>query len=321
MPRIEGLLDVKLVYVGGMHVLLEFDKLGLADDFLKNEKATWSNWFSNLFKWSQDFVARERLASITIFGVPLQIWNTNVFEEIARIWGKPICLSNDGNDSSYKEARSVGILTNEAPWINEYIKVNVHGHCYKVKVVEEPSRSRSMALVHGNQEEEQLSEEEEWGDSDNERLEDDVFAINKENNHFSGNSKRGEGDGTIAQHGCSGKVTAWEKAQSSSKKGNGIRMPESYFESPSCGDIGGNANSAQRRGESAVLEPISCRPEAGPVTMEAQSRDGLELERRDISNVPRNRETRELLAKIETSPGIQQVAAARTLEQRKSIKR
>ncbi|KAI3740378.1 hypothetical protein L2E82_30806 [Cichorium intybus] len=256
MPRIEGLLDVKLVYVGGMHVLMEFEKLGLADDFLKNAKATWSNWFSNLFKWNHDFVARERLASITIFGVLLQIWNTDVCEEIARIWGKPIGLTNDGNDSSYKEARSVGILTSEAPWINEFVKVNVHGRWYKVKVVEEPSRSRSMVPVHGNQEEKKLSEEE-WG------------------------TRIPKGDGTIAQRGCSGKETAWEKAQSASKKGNGSGMPQLDFGGPSNGNIGGNDNSAQRRGESAVLEPISCRPET--VTMEAQLRVGLE--RRDISNV------------------------------------
>ncbi|KAI3780115.1 hypothetical protein L2E82_10025 [Cichorium intybus] len=152
MSWLEGLFNVKLDYVGGMYVMLEFNKDGLAGDFLKNAKATWGNWCNNHFKWNRDFLVCNILASITISDVPLHIWNTDVFEEISRIWGKPDCLSNEGNISLNKEARSMGILTSEAPWINDYVKINVQGHRYKVRVLEEPSRSRSMAPMHINQE-------------------------------------------------------------------------------------------------------------------------------------------------------------------------
>ncbi|KAI3765800.1 hypothetical protein L2E82_15844 [Cichorium intybus] len=70
------------------------------------------------------------LASISIFEIPLHIWNTDVAEEIATLWGTP-------------------------------------GNCYKVRAVEDHIRSFGMAPNCSNMEQGQSSDEE-WWDTDNE---------------------------------------------------------------------------------------------------------------------------------------------------------
>ncbi|KAI3523822.1 hypothetical protein L1887_02254 [Cichorium endivia] len=183
MPRVEGLFNIKLNFIGGMFVSLEFEKEESAVEFLEKAKSVWNNWFVKLFKWQDNFKISSRLASLTIFGIPLHIWNSDVAEEIARLWGTPVCLYNEEKTGFNKETRRVGILTSEEPWIDDHVMVNVQGKRYKVRVVEDPTRSFRMApccskLENGH------SSDEDWWDTDNEENRDeekmeesDVFKI------------------------------------------------------------------------------------------------------------------------------------------------
>ncbi|KAI3790538.1 hypothetical protein L2E82_03648 [Cichorium intybus] len=167
MPRAEGLFNIKLNFIGGMFVSLEFEKKELAVEFLEKARPVWSNWFDNLFKWQHNFKISSRLASIVIFGIPLHIWNTDVAEEIVRLWGTLVSLYNEEKVGLNKGVRRVGILTSEEPWIDDYVIVNVQGKCYKVRVVEDPIWSFGLVPNCSNMEQGQSSDEE-WWDTDNE---------------------------------------------------------------------------------------------------------------------------------------------------------
>ncbi|KAI3767612.1 hypothetical protein L2E82_17869 [Cichorium intybus] len=163
MPRLEGLCNVMIWYIGGMNVVIKFESESMAEDFLLNAKNTWSNWFGNLVKWHPDYSCGHRLASIDIMGVPFLVWKEEVFEEIARLWGKPVWFSNIDNVNFNKEVKKVGILTSEPPWINESIKVNIKGVVHHVRVIENYYHSYNMAPKVSNSDQEQFSEEE-WVD-------------------------------------------------------------------------------------------------------------------------------------------------------------
>ncbi|KAI3691470.1 hypothetical protein L2E82_49831 [Cichorium intybus] len=135
MPKIEGLLNVNIHYLGGLFVIMEFEAEESADDFLKKAKPSLSNWFHDLFK----------------------------------LWGMPVRIDKDEDISLNKEAKRVGILTNEEPWINEYVNIKIKGNYFKVRVVEDPSRSFGLAPKLNYQDLDQSSDEG-WLDLDNERM-------------------------------------------------------------------------------------------------------------------------------------------------------
>ncbi|KAI3523169.1 hypothetical protein L1887_01226 [Cichorium endivia] len=96
----------------------------------------------------------------TICGVPFHVGNSDGFEEIARVWGVPVRIDKEDEVSHNKESKCMGILTNEEPWINEYVNLKVNGSCFKVRVFEDPFRSLSLAPKICSMEEEHSWDEE-----------------------------------------------------------------------------------------------------------------------------------------------------------------
>ncbi|KAI3778629.1 hypothetical protein L2E82_08010 [Cichorium intybus] len=178
MSKVEGLFNIVVRYIGGLFVSLEFEREELADEFLRKAKTSSSNWFHNIFKWYRDFKVCSRLASIAIIGVPLHIWNSKVFDEIARIWGVPVGRSNENNFN--KEVRRMGIVTNEEPWIRDVVNVKVNGSCFKVKVVEDSFYSLSMGPKSWEHILDQLTEAE-WTEGEDDDLGGDALAEGEEN--------------------------------------------------------------------------------------------------------------------------------------------
>ncbi|KAI3722266.1 hypothetical protein L2E82_33297 [Cichorium intybus] len=180
MPKIEGLLNVSIQYIGGLFVIMEFDSKELAEDYLVKAKPSWRNWFGDLFMWSPSFRVNRRVASISIFGVPFHVWNADVFEEIARLWGTPVRIDKDEEFNLHKEIKRVGILTSEEQWINENVNIKIKNEIFKIKVIEDPSCSFGLAPKINSQEVDQSSYEG-WLDLDTERMEMDEFIEEAEN--------------------------------------------------------------------------------------------------------------------------------------------
>ncbi|KAI3517630.1 hypothetical protein L1887_16845 [Cichorium endivia] len=263
MPRLEGIYNVKVSYVGGFHVLIEFDNEDLADDFLRKARPSWSNWFSNLAKWHRDFEIGKRLASISIYGVPLHVWNSEVFAEIARVWGEPVCLTNEDNSNLNKEVRRVGILTSEAPWINDFVKVNVQGRCYKVRVIEDPSRSMGMTPSDGNLDSDQ-STNGDWFDLDDNQSEGVLLEKVDMNNDNCGVSDEKGGRVSASQHDPSVESS---KDREKSKEQSFREVEKAVEKSKLRGNEGVNGNLLEVHKEPKVknIEPNTFNPGDSPI--------------------------------------------------------
>ena len=73
----EAFLDVKLSYLGGTWVLLEFDNVDIKENLMNHTGV--KSWFHILQNASNDFVSEERIVWVDIEGVPLHAWSRETF--------------------------------------------------------------------------------------------------------------------------------------------------------------------------------------------------------------------------------------------------
>ncbi|KAM0039543.1 hypothetical protein Hdeb2414_s0012g00383251 [Helianthus debilis subsp. tardiflorus] len=68
-----------LKYLGGLKVLILFNREEEAGCFLRSNFDWWSSWFSRLFVWDGALYEVERVAWVRISGVPVKLWDKEVF--------------------------------------------------------------------------------------------------------------------------------------------------------------------------------------------------------------------------------------------------
>ncbi|KAJ0576351.1 putative RNA recognition motif domain, nucleotide-binding alpha-beta plait domain superfamily [Helianthus annuus] len=84
-----GISSFKLYYLGGFYLMLAFKYEVDAADFLLNMNL-WKDWFSSLDLWSGQSLAYERIAWIKFHGVPLNLAENKVFDDVAGLFGKVV---------------------------------------------------------------------------------------------------------------------------------------------------------------------------------------------------------------------------------------
>ncbi|KAF5779894.1 putative RNA recognition motif domain, nucleotide-binding alpha-beta plait domain superfamily [Helianthus annuus] len=107
----EGLDTGKIKYLGGMNVLLVFKDDNQRDVFM-NRKAAWSKWFESMDHWKGQSFSYERIASLKIPGVPLQLNMDPVFNVIGKKYGKvvqPTQVMDKDGDFSFALIGVVGV--------------------------------------------------------------------------------------------------------------------------------------------------------------------------------------------------------------------
>ncbi|GJS41523.1 RNA-directed DNA polymerase, eukaryota [Tanacetum coccineum] len=98
----EGFPGVKLSYLGGLWLLIEFDNGSVRDKFLSHTGV--KSWFCNIQLASHDFVCDERIVWVDIEGVPLKMWSSNTFVRIAFRLGSSFHLPKDTEYTSDDES-------------------------------------------------------------------------------------------------------------------------------------------------------------------------------------------------------------------------
>ncbi|KAL4564725.1 hypothetical protein LXL04_028794 [Taraxacum kok-saghyz] len=129
----EGLSNLEISYLGGMSIMFEFKEVESATEFLAKAKPVWSCSFSKLEWWSPEFTVNQWLASINILGIPPSGWKSEVFSEVARIWGQVMvpdpCLQGKKN----KHCGKVVLLTPHKSWISGEVSVSIDGVISSIK--------------------------------------------------------------------------------------------------------------------------------------------------------------------------------------------
>ncbi|KAJ0500425.1 hypothetical protein HanRHA438_Chr11g0487901 [Helianthus annuus] len=131
-----GYEKINFQYLGGLSVIISFDNGGSANDFLE-DKEVWAKWFSSLNPWLGQSVPFERIAWISIVGVPPHLVSRDVFNAIGCKYGKVVqqsqFLESDG-DLSYDR---LGILLGSGNRINGALTLKWQDKRFKVWVIEE----------------------------------------------------------------------------------------------------------------------------------------------------------------------------------------
>ncbi|GKA39100.1 RNA-directed DNA polymerase, eukaryota [Tanacetum coccineum] len=124
----EGFPGLKISYLGGFWILLEFDSSQSCEKFKLHEGI--KSWFSSLLKWTPNFEIKDRVVWIDIEGIPLRAWSHTNFEKIARKWGELVHLDNSNVPNKY--SMRICVKTNVQHIIVESFKVILEG---KVSIV------------------------------------------------------------------------------------------------------------------------------------------------------------------------------------------
>ncbi|KVH96931.1 hypothetical protein Ccrd_000976 [Cynara cardunculus var. scolymus] len=131
-------------YLGGLYAQVCLKSYVDAQNFLFNNNSVWSDWFSKLDFWNDKFVVKDRIAFVTIHGVPIQAWTPSVFAAIAGRWGEVIIPENCLAVSRNREFGKVGILAGEENWIMDSLEIIVDGILVHVSVAEDIAEGMSI---------------------------------------------------------------------------------------------------------------------------------------------------------------------------------
>ncbi|KAI3728416.1 hypothetical protein L6452_17052 [Arctium lappa] len=133
----EGWSGIKIHYLGGLAVQLEFDTAKDAMVFLSDAESSWKMWFSSMSRWNKDVAINSRLAMLVIQGLPIHVWCSKVFSEIGRMWGEVVLTEEYSNNGISKVYGRVGIITKKMEWIKEIIRIKVDGKIFREETREE----------------------------------------------------------------------------------------------------------------------------------------------------------------------------------------
>ncbi|KAL4564399.1 hypothetical protein LXL04_028463 [Taraxacum kok-saghyz] len=168
----EGIMDIKVFYVGGLQVQLQFSSKDAASNFKHNAKIVWSKWFSKLHFWSPTLDFTYRITSLSIIGVPPHAWLTDTFKEIGNLWGELISQDDNTESIENRDKGNIVIITEQRKWINETVVLKVDGRNYSILVVEDITDSQRFTPFKVWDEVNSVNlhddEDDEWPEEDNE---------------------------------------------------------------------------------------------------------------------------------------------------------
>ncbi|KAJ0452199.1 putative RNA recognition motif domain, nucleotide-binding alpha-beta plait domain superfamily [Helianthus annuus] len=125
-------------FLGGLSVLISFVSPEVMGFFLKSFSKE-SNLFSSLEIWKGQSLPFERLAWLSIKGVPLHLRENEVFDSVGRLYGKIIHPSQLDEDDGDLTSDMVGVIVGEGRPINEQVTLTWENKRFKVWVAEETS--------------------------------------------------------------------------------------------------------------------------------------------------------------------------------------
>ncbi|KAD6455049.1 hypothetical protein E3N88_09755 [Mikania micrantha] len=117
-----NVVNVDLRYVGGLKVLITFNSTMEAKVFTFEKKLQWSQSFRYVEVWEGQHV-EYRLAWIRIQGVPIQLWDAKVFDEIGGKVGRVVQGSTGSLDDGNLAYEIVGVLVKNYNKVQTKVKV------------------------------------------------------------------------------------------------------------------------------------------------------------------------------------------------------
>ncbi|KAK1414557.1 hypothetical protein QVD17_30303 [Tagetes erecta] len=139
----------RIRYITGLSVLLSFNDAVEARTFLLN-KASWLPWFSMMEPWVGQTRQYERVAWLRIFGVPLNLWDPSVFNQIGGQFGRVIQPSQLTPEDDSLSSDFVGVMVSSPKKINTELTICWNNSFLQVGIEEESGDWTSEFLLGGS---------------------------------------------------------------------------------------------------------------------------------------------------------------------------
>ncbi|GJY92836.1 RNA-directed DNA polymerase, eukaryota [Tanacetum coccineum] len=123
--------DVNVLYLGGLWVMLEFNKEESKSKLMQHTGV--KSWFHTIQDVTHDFVCDERIVWVDIEGIPLYAWSRETFSRIGNKWGETLDIE-DTNETSFGRKRVH--QTKHPVSILKLFKIIVKGKVYMVRAKE-----------------------------------------------------------------------------------------------------------------------------------------------------------------------------------------
>nr|GEV74590.1 RNA-directed DNA polymerase, eukaryota [Tanacetum cinerariifolium] len=128
----EGFSHIKVVYLGGLYVMIELPTAKSKSKFLNHVGV--ASWFNALSDVQPDFIPRDRIVWVDIEGVHMHAWSRNTFHKIGTKWGEVLDLEESRDDFFVR--KRICIKTNQEDNILEKFKIIVKGKIFVVRAKE-----------------------------------------------------------------------------------------------------------------------------------------------------------------------------------------
>ncbi|GAB2292409.1 hypothetical protein Dimus_026650 [Dionaea muscipula] len=136
--ELKGTPGILVSPCGGKQVIMTFPTTELRDKMLAEEKEDLGAWFKEFHALEPSLkIGRDREVWIICFGVPLELWSTSTFCEIASKWGEVLAIEISTAISLSFYCGKVGILTECMEHINCTITISSDGKLFPIRIIEE----------------------------------------------------------------------------------------------------------------------------------------------------------------------------------------
>nr|GEW55332.1 RNA-directed DNA polymerase, eukaryota [Tanacetum cinerariifolium] len=140
----EAFDKLKLKYMGGFWIMIEFDSLSVLDKFKAHVGV--GSWFLDLQMASYQFFIYSRVTWVDIEGVPLKAWTTNTFSKISSECGT--FLYEEDNENLFLKNKRVCINTTLVKTIFGSFKIIVKGKSFWGRAKEENANTKEDQELH-----------------------------------------------------------------------------------------------------------------------------------------------------------------------------
>ncbi|KAK1420793.1 hypothetical protein QVD17_22659 [Tagetes erecta] len=134
--RSMGLKEFTVYYLGGLSSLITLKDSSEVDDLL-HKKELWKPYWQSVLRWHEEYTQKDRIAWLTIRGVPAVLWEEETFDLIGNIFGKVVHKMPSSQIYGFLHYDMVGILTTKLDSIKELVNIRWKNKSFKIWVEEE----------------------------------------------------------------------------------------------------------------------------------------------------------------------------------------
>ncbi|KAM0047636.1 hypothetical protein Hdeb2414_s0008g00265581 [Helianthus debilis subsp. tardiflorus] len=126
----------RIQYLGGLFIFIVFSDSEVADKFL-GAREVWGPWFSKLEVWGGQILPIERVAWLSLHGIPVNLLDHEVLVQIGDLYGKVLFAPKELGVDSDLSVFKIGVLAGEVHRISEVVALKWKDKTFRIWVDED----------------------------------------------------------------------------------------------------------------------------------------------------------------------------------------